>query len=178
MVADAGTGNYLAFADSGTMYELDPTDLDAGWWDAGTHPVMDYALDWRVFVPISTHGVVMALTWDFDLSTTLLYRHAETAPPPDPPLPPDDDTGGGSGGGESSGDDGADADEDSGEDAGDGSGEDGPGEDDGAGDESGDSGGAGEDDDAAGCSCRASDRGAATVLAALGFLALARRRLG
>ena len=105
VIPDAGTGHYLAFADSGTVYELDPDDLEAGWWDAGTHPVMDYARDWRVYVPIATHGVIMALTWDFDDSTVVLYRHAET----DPPRPPSDDSGDSGDSSDEGGDDGGDS---------------------------------------------------------------------
>ncbi|MEM6995366.1 MAG: hypothetical protein AAF721_32960 [Myxococcota bacterium] len=192
VVPDPATGNYLSFADDGTIYELDPTDLDGGWWNAGTHPVYDYANSWRVYVPISTHGVVMVLTENFDNSTVLLYRHAATAPP-DRPDPPGDGSGETGDGGETGedGNDGVDEDggtDDDGAEVGDGVPGDGRG-DGGHGDETSgpaasdgvvDDGvglGDGDDDSTSGCSCHAApDRGAGLAWLLVVAGAVRRRR--
>jgi hypothetical protein len=74
-VPDPSSGTQLLFSNSGSLYEYDSTTNS--WSGAGSHPVMSYARDWRVAVPISSYGVIMFLTWDFGNSKVLLYRHAE-----------------------------------------------------------------------------------------------------
>ena len=90
-VADPATGIQLLFADNGRIYAYDRTN--DSWPNIGTHPVMDNALDWRVVIPISSYSVIMFLTWNFNNSAVLLYRHQNAStPPPEPrrPSPPED----------------------------------------------------------------------------------------
>lgn len=81
-VADPSTGLQLVFSDDGVQYEY--SSGSNTWSNAGTHPVMDYARDWRIATPISTHGVIMFLTWDFSDSKVLLYRYGSVSRPREP----------------------------------------------------------------------------------------------
>lgn len=74
-VPDPISGAQLVFSDNGNMYSYDRNSNQ--WRNEGTHPIMSYARNWRVVAPITTYGIIMVLTWDFDNSKVLLYRHAE-----------------------------------------------------------------------------------------------------
>jgi len=74
-LADPSSGKQLVFSNDGSIYAYN--SQANSWSGAGTHPVMSHALDWRVATPISTHGVIMFMTWRFSSSKVLLYRYAE-----------------------------------------------------------------------------------------------------
>jgi hypothetical protein len=79
---EPNTGKYLAFANSGQLYQYDVASN--AWSLLGSHPVMTYARDWRVASALSTYGVIFFITWDYDNSKVLLYKHADgvVLPPP------------------------------------------------------------------------------------------------
>ena len=74
-VPDPSSGKQLVFANNGSIYAYN--SQANSWSSAGSHPVMSHALDWRVATPISTHGVIMFMTWRYSSSKVLLYRFAE-----------------------------------------------------------------------------------------------------
>lgn len=89
VVADPVSGNFLVFT-AGSFYEYDPMadtwsrqSVDIPYQD-GTDPGVVGASA----APISTHGVIMIVKYDFDNSKVFLYRH-ESGVGQEPPTRPD-----------------------------------------------------------------------------------------
>ena len=73
-VPDPASGAQLVFGNNGQLYSYN--SANDSWSNQGGHEVMNNALDWRIAIPITSHGVIMFLAWNFDNSKVLLYRHA------------------------------------------------------------------------------------------------------
>jgi hypothetical protein len=82
LVSDPVTGEVLLFDHDDNYWSYDiPSDT---WAHQGFHPVAQAAntsSNWIIDIPISTHGIIMFLCWNYDNSTVILYKHAENPTP-------------------------------------------------------------------------------------------------
>jgi len=92
---DPVTGNFLIFTKGKSVYEYNPADDKWTSLSISTPPFFDVGADDPIFgtiaVPISSHGVIMFVNFDFAGSKVYLYKHSPT--PPGDTTPPGAPTG-------------------------------------------------------------------------------------